>query len=109
MLGNFMANHRSERICRYNVTCNNPECEKYKKVIGRDSFIISCPICSEPGSHHTQKCKALPGGEIRCVCRVKENWIGQTGYSDYWLNENKRRKEKEMLKRNKGKRTRKKI
>lgn len=104
-----MKNSRSERICRYNVTCNNPDCEMYKKVIGRDSFIIACPICGEMGSHHTQKCKALPGGDVRCVCRVKENWTGNKGYNDYWLEKNKERKEREDLKRNKGKRTRKKI
>ncbi len=62
-----MTTPRSERICRYNVTCDNSACVMYKKV------------------------------------------IGQTGYSDYWLNKNKRKKEKEMLKRNKGRRTRKKI
>lgn len=102
-------NIRSERICRYNVTCENPECEKYKKVIGRDSFNIACPICGEMGRHHTQKCKALKGGKVRCVCWVKENWIGEKGYKDYWLNENKRKKERDKLKANKGKRTNKKI
>lgn len=104
-----MTNDRSERICRYNVTCDNPDCRMYKKVIGRDHFNIVCPICGEDGSHHTQKCKALPGGEIRCVCRVKENWFGARNYNDYWLDKNKRKKEKEILKKNKGRRTRKRV
>ena len=104
-----MINPRSVRICRYNVTCENPDCKMYKKVIGRDSFIISCPICGKTGRHHTQKCRALRGGKVRCVCRVKENWIGEKNYNDYWLEKNKRKKEREKLKTNKGKRTRKKI
>lgn len=104
-----MNSPRDERICRYNVTCDNPSCKMYKKVIGRDDFIISCPICGKHGSHHTQKCKALPGGEIRCVCDVKGKWLGEKSYSDYWLDKNKVKKEKDALKKNKGKRTRKKV
>lgn len=104
-----MTNPRSARICRYNVTCDNPNCRMYKKVIGRNSYHISCPICGELGHHHTQKCKALPGGDVRCVCRVKESWVGQRGYSDCWLEKNRRKKKKEILKKNKGKRTRKKV
>lgn len=104
-----MTNSRSIRICRYNITCENSDCEKYKKVIGRDSYSSYCPICGEMGRHHTQKCRAIKGGKVRCVCRVKENWTGETGYSDYWLEKNKWKKEKERRKANKGKRTRKKI
>lgn len=86
--------HKENRICRYNVTCENTDCKNYKKVIGRDSFNISCPICGEIGRHHSQKCKALTGGEIRCVCNVKAEWHGVKNYTDYWIDEAKRRKER---------------
>lgn len=104
-----MTTPRNERICRYNVTCDNYTCKMYKKVIGRSDCNIACSICGKRGSHHTQKCKALPNGEIRCICSVRRKWIGQKNYSDRWLDKHKRRKEKEMLKRNKGKKTRKQL
>lgn len=57
-------------IHRYNITCSNPECKNYNKLIGRALFSLSCPLCGQEGHSHSRKCKALPDGEIRCVCRI---------------------------------------
>lgn len=57
-----------------NVSCDNWECENYRKKIGRVrgswSDSITCPICHQEGYVHHYTCTVSKGGIMNCNCHL---------------------------------------
>ena len=61
---------------KVNVTCNNPNCPNYKKIIGRvyNFWLVEackCQICGKVGVKHDYTCKAKKGKNIECNCELQ--------------------------------------
>ena len=58
-----------------NISCNNYNCENFRKKIGRVRSLWSkptiCPICHEEGYQHSELCKVSKDNKMMCECHLK--------------------------------------